>query len=347
MSTVTHKSYRASGVIGVALAILIILTLVVFAGLKFFPGNGEGASANFNPPSPTASATSDPDLAQCRVDAVLAYMQAQGFQDGDYVIGEENIDLTASELNETGSLAFGQNGANVLTRDDLQAVFDSEDSVLQKVVDAQVAKFPSLGEETLLDAQNWEIVQMKVESRIVGNTGLVGDAVVSMGTRESAAGEGAWLFIDTATCTVAVAEVQPETAKPGDPPAVGVIRPGCINPADNIVPPPPPPPVQECPPDMPHGEWPVCKDDPSNIPATPPGGGGPSPDQPDPVGPPAGGNPPPVYQPPPPPPPAPGPPVGSEPDPAPAPAPQPSAPPPSNPVDPNEGNGCAPGLSSC
>lgn len=41
------------------------------------------------------------------------------------------------------------------------------------------------------------------------------------------------------------------------------------------------------------------------------------------------------------------PPVGSTPDPAPAPQPQPSAPPTNNPVSPDEGNGCAPGVPSC
>jgi len=89
--------------------------------------------------------------------------------------------------------------------------------------------------------------------------------------------------------------------------------------------PPTTPPTEEpqCPPDKPNGDWPVCKDKPENIPDTPAGGGGPAPDQPDPVGPPAGGEPPVTYAPAPTPEPS-DPPVGSTLDPDPAPSAEPS-----------------------
>jgi hypothetical protein len=321
-------------IVAAVTSLAVLLAVFILPG---FLGNGgaRDASASANNPSPTVSANADPDLVQCRVDAVLAYMKTQGFEDGDYVIGEENVDPEASELLETGSLAFGQNGKNVVTREDLQEVFESEDPALRKVVDAQLAKFPSMSEETVLDSQNWEIVQMTVPTYIAGNTGLVGGQVVSMGTRESATGDGAWLFIDTEACVVAVAEVQPATAQPGDSPAVGLIRVGCINPGDNLIPPPPPP----CTIDKP------CKDSPSTDPNAP-DGGGPNAD------PGSGDYTPPLEQPPATPrvdptpaPPAPGP--GPTPDPEPAPDPEPEAPTPDDPVNPDEGNGCAPGLPSC
>lgn len=105
-----------------------------------------------------------------------------------------------------------------------------------------------------------------------------------------------------------------------------------------------------CPPETPYGEWPVCKDSPSNDPAAQgnnrPGGNGVAPVQTDPVGDPAGGDPPATYTPSPSPSPS-GPPKGSTADPTPAPSPQPSSPPSSDPVSPDEGAGCAPGIASC
>ena len=112
---------------------------------------------------------------------------------------------------------------------------------------------------------------------------------------------------------------------------------------------PTPTPVKVCPPNQPHGTWPVCKDSPSNDPAArgnaPVGGGtnlNPGPGTLIPrsqmVNPPSGArvNPaPPVVQ---------APPVGSTPDPAPAPAPEPLAP---VPADPATGTSCAPGIPVC
>lgn len=109
------------------------------------------------------------------------------------------------------------------------------------------------------------------------------------------------------------------------------------------------PPPRVCPPNQPHGTWPVCKDSPSADPAprgNAPVGGGTN------VDPGPGTYIPPsqMEQPPaaprvnPPPPVATTPPVGSTPDPAPAPAPEPSAPVPS---DPATGTSCAPGIPVC
>ncbi len=200
------------------------------------------------------------NLVQCRTDAILAYMKGKGFKDGDYVIGEENIDKSAPALTESGSLAFGKDGKNVETRDDLQEVFDSSEPILKAVVKAQQDKFPSLNADTLFDTQRWEVVQTKVPSQIEGNTGYSSNQLVDMGTRDNKEGDASWLFIDTSTCTVPVAEQNSPAATAatgaGEAPPVGLIRVGCINPGDNLVPnyPPPPTPVvpvvppEECPP---------------------------------------------------------------------------------------------------
>lgn len=82
-------------------------------------------------------------------------------------------------------------------------------------------------------------------------------------------------------------------------------QPPSAPPAEPSVPPGTTPP-RECPPDKPHGEWPVCKDDPSRDPAQqgnlPPGGGGAEEGGSDEGGPrPPAGRPPTTYVPPPPP----------------------------------------------
>lgn len=128
-------------------------------------------------------------------------------------------------------------------------------------------------------------------------------------------------------------------------------------PTDQPTPKPTPPPVIQkvCPPDMPNGTWPVCKDSPSKDPAAqgnaPVGGGtnlDPGPGAYIPpasmVRPPAA----PRVNPPPPvvttPGRTPAPPVGSTPDPAPAPVPEPAAPVPTAPAT---GTSCAPGILVC
>ena len=112
-----------------------------------------------------------------------------------------------------------------------------------------------------------------------------------------------------------------------------------------------PPPAPVCPPETPHGTWPLCKDDSSAGPGpsgNAPIGSGPSEDSgPGEYVPPAEMEQPPAAPYTPPAPPAPAPPATGPapvPDPAPAPAPEPAAPAPSNPVE-----GCVipPGKTSC
>jgi hypothetical protein len=303
------------------------------------------------------------NLEQCRVDAVTAYMTSQGFKDGDYVVSESRVDRSAPEFSEHGSMAFGIDGHVVDSREALQEVFDSEEKNLKAVTDAQVQKFPNMNRDDVLNAHYWEIVQTTVAANVNGNTGLDGETVVDAGTRESDAGDAAWIMIDPATCTVPTGtvtatgmELTSDIAEADKP--VGFIRVGCINPGDGFKPKPPPPappttpetpdnppPAQVCPPDMPHGEWPNCKDDSSRDPGprgNAPIGQGPNADP----GPGTYIPPQEMEQPPstpyvPPAPPAPAPPAAPAPgpapapvptrDPAPAPAPEPSAPPPSAP----------------
>lgn len=231
-------------IIAAALVAVLVIALTSFLnGLT--QKSASDADATPKPPA-SPSATVDPDFVQCRVDAVMAYMKTQGFEDGDFVIGEDNIDTSMPEFTETGTLGFGVDGQIVDSRKALQAVFDSSDENLQAVTNAQTAKFPELDKEVILDAENWEIVQSKVPVQVQGNTGFSNGTVVDMGLRNSAAGDAGWLFIDTELCTVPTAShtaagepsssTTPDKEKP-----VGFIRVGCINPGDGFLPPPPPP----------------------------------------------------------------------------------------------------------
>jgi hypothetical protein len=229
----------------VALSVMSIpLVLVLLAACT--PADTSANNAPLTMPTDIPNLSDDKQLTQCRIDAVTAYMTLQEFGSNDYAIGVDNIDTTASELNETGSLAFGKDGANVTTRAELTDVFTSQDEALKSVVQAQVAKMPSIDKTVLLDARNWEVVQVNVAMKIEGNTGINNGEVVPLGARNSAAGDAAWLFVNPDTCTVPFAEVAPPGASPTDPPTVPLIRVGCINPGDNLTPLTPKPPT--CPP---------------------------------------------------------------------------------------------------
>ncbi|NCO10683.1 hypothetical protein GW930_02115 [Candidatus Saccharibacteria bacterium] len=227
---------------------VIALLIALAAGLLV--GTSDGApAAQVLPKIPEApSASIDTQaLAQCRVDAVIEYMTLVGFEDGDYVIGEERLDKSLPEFSEAGSLAFGLNGQVVDSKEALQGVFESKNPELVAVTNTQVKKFEGqFTREEVLNISSWEVVQMLVPVRVAGNTGFNDGKVVSSGVRKSAAGDAFWLFIDPSTCTVPTAQfdstgnaVDPDTEDKDKP--VGFIRVGCINPGDR------PEPEPKCP----------------------------------------------------------------------------------------------------
>jgi|GEM_PF-3278753 len=223
--------------------IAAIIAAFIFVPTLFGAPNGDNA-AN----SDVASAESEIDP-QCRVDGVLAYMSGQqGFGEDDFVVGEERVDKTAPEFSRTGPLGFGIDGAIVDDRASLQALFESEEPVYQLIQETQLKMLDQYDREVVLDARNWEIVQTNVASTLNGNTGLLDGAVISAGDTFSQAGDAAWVFVDSATCTVPRAThdsmgnlVDPNSAETDKP--VGFIRVGCKNPGNGFVPILPPPPV--------------------------------------------------------------------------------------------------------
>ena len=175
-------------------------------------------------------------LPQCRVDAIMAYMAAMGFQDDEFVVGEDNVDFQDPRVQASGVFAFGIDGADVTSRKKLQAVFESKDPAMVAAVKRTIDASPSIPRALLLNSLNWEVVQTKVDTLVLGYSGLVDGTVVTMGNRNSVGGDAAWIFIDPRTCTVPAAEVQPSDGEPGDPPTVILIRVGCINPGGGLKP---------------------------------------------------------------------------------------------------------------
>ncbi len=322
-------------------------TAFVSSDLKNVEAEVAGLSARASECKVPATEAELANFTQCRVNAVMTYMAAKGFTDGQYVIGEDRIDKSLAEFASTGSLGYVKEGEIPDSRAALQEVFDSSNTNLNASAEAQVRKFPNIDRNVVLNSQNWEIVQMTIPVQISGNTGLDGSTQIDAGTRSSAAGDAAWIFVDTSTCLVATSTIDsmgrpisadtPEAQKP-----IGFIRVGCGNPGDGFVPPPPPAAPPGTPENPPQIDAKIPGQDPYPQGNAPVGGGPNANSGPDVYIPPAEMTQPPAtpYVPPAPPapvPPAPQPPTSSNPnpdpvptrDPAPPPPPQPSAPPPS------------------
>lgn len=173
--------------------------------------------------------------AQCRVTAVTAYMEQQGFTEDEWVAGEGNIDPTAAALSIAGGWSFIQGNPPVTNKELGEFFVSDEPGAVEQRSNIQ-AKSPSIKPSVLFDPYNWEIVQLKTGSWMMGNTGFTAGKTVSAGTRKNSSGDAVWIYVDPGTCKVPLAEVQPPTTNPNDPPAVIMMRPGCRNGGDNIWP---------------------------------------------------------------------------------------------------------------
>lgn len=252
-----------------ALAAVIVAGSMIYGSFPTPPQNNVASQATHNAKAvnqqQAASAT-----VQCRTDAVNEYMKQQGFQPDEYVVGESNINHSYPELSAAGSLHFWQ---TVDTRAKLQSLFTSTDPGAKATVAIQVKKFPEVSKDVLLNADNWEIFQAKVATKMDGNTGFSKGSPVVVGTRSSAVGDAGWLYVDPTTCRVIPATADPVTGQPvasTTPPEkqpVGFIRVGCANPVNSVRPTHPKPPTTPvCPPGQ-TGTPPNCKDTEASGPA--------------------------------------------------------------------------------
>ncbi len=236
---------RLVGLVAVVLVIVFGLSATITA-LKAPDSSHSkaGSTVSVLPKSSQEPESLDVALEQCRIAAIVNYVEeVKGLKPGDYVIGEENLDKTLPGFIRAGENSYNRGGQVAETRDQLAAVFASDDPAMVKVVEAEVRKFQDqFPREQVLNVENREVVQYLIPSIVEGNTGLDDNGnQVSSGDTESDVGDAEWLFIDTDGCVVPTANfdsmgepVDPST--PEDQKPVGSIRVACLNPNDGLTP---------------------------------------------------------------------------------------------------------------
>jgi hypothetical protein len=149
---------------------------------------------------------------------------ARGFTPEQFAIGDQ-INWSAPEANERGYGAFTD-----FTPTTAQAVTAELANPTEKARAALNALQAESGAppEQLLDPANWVPIQFTVESTMDGNTAFRGGEAVPVGTRQSAAGDVVWLFVNPTECpAVQSGQLPPEEA-------VTAHRAGCGNPQTEL-----------------------------------------------------------------------------------------------------------------
>lgn len=189
------------------------------------------------------------------IDVATRALLSQGFSEGEFVVGEDQIDWSAAEANERGEGAFVQETAHSAEALTLQLAADDDASVAARKT---LLNQSGATEEQLLDPSNWVSAQFMVQSEWTGNTQFHNGEVVAAG-RKSSAGDVAWLFVHPDKCPQvallgADGNVPDGAIAPED--AVTAHRAGCGNPqfalpTPPVAPPPVAPPVAPPPPQRP------------------------------------------------------------------------------------------------
>lgn len=158
----------------------------------------------------------------------------RGFKPGQFVIGEDQVDWSAAEANERGEGAFAQNTPQTAEANVNQLAGDDEASRAALNV---LHEESGATKEDLLDPDSWIPVQYKVESEWAGNTMNRNGEAAPAGTRKSAAGDVAWLFVHPTKCRQ-VAQPNADGAVPegaiAPEDAVTAHRAGCGNPQTEL-----------------------------------------------------------------------------------------------------------------
>lgn len=251
---------RIAMILGGICVVALVIVVVVASGLLNKPEVTASPEKDKAKPADVNSSS----LTECRIGAVNAYMSAQGFNEGDWVAGDDNVDHSYDELIEAGSAKFWE---AITSRDKLEEFFSSSDPGAVAAQDRLVTQLSKAGvsENDALNSENWEFVQVLVESTFTGNTGFANGKAFDAGDRASSAGDASWVYIDTETCEVLqFSSAADSTSDPSEPEAV-LIRVGCSNPGTGLKPPPPPP--APCPPEQVKNENGVCVTPKSSNPA--------------------------------------------------------------------------------
>jgi len=144
--------------------------------------------------------------------AVSNHLEEAGFAEGTFVVNPTNQLTTGDAATHRGDAAFNQ--AGIYSNEALADYLSSNDPNAAK---AQEIINERLAGRTV----SWVPVYFAVAVNIEGNLGIGGEGVVSFGTTNSGAGELIWFPVDQANCQVVDGLI---------------IRAGCANPGDRVVP---------------------------------------------------------------------------------------------------------------
>ena len=202
---------KKSLLLAAAVAAVLLLLLVTAAG-----GGGKSETA----------ATDDVQVdlvvsgGECDNNGVVGFsLLALGFTPEQVAMGAD-IDWSQPEANERGAAAFGD-----VTPTSAQELVDKLQAPDEKAVAALNALLAQSGatREALLDPNTWTAVQFRVETVLEGNSAFKNGAAVAAGTRQSAAGDVAWYFVNPLTCKKAMdGEIPPQEV-------ITIVRAGCTN----------------------------------------------------------------------------------------------------------------------
>lgn len=188
---------QATSVVAIAGGALLLVLLLALNSA------GVGAGASTPPVVLTAEGCNPVAIA-------TAQLQQLGFSDGQFKVGESQIDWDAPEANERGAGAFGSAAHST---QEWVAWLGSDKEGAQ---DAQTfyAAQAGVSEEEILNPAYWVPFQISVDSTWEGNTQLVNGQMVDAGTRNSQAGDVGWYYVNPVDCAkVGGGEMPPTDAR--------------------------------------------------------------------------------------------------------------------------------------
>ena len=251
----------------------LIAVILILGGINWLgdlvDGNGKKSDATptttvTTEPSPTETVTPTPKgLDEKKVGKAFAReMHRLGFQPGEVSVG--TVDWSKNPVDHRG----GAVGTRVESPEELTSFLASDSKEGSAARRHNLKAVPVAERERVLDGSNYIPVQYKVGIQYGGNTYWEGDKLMRGGKVVAKAGDVFWVYMTKNYKIVWDAAVRADCSNPG------LVRPPRPHRPPSTTPPTPNP---KCPPSMPYGSPPFCKDGPEHDPAAqgnaPTGGG--------------------------------------------------------------------------
>lgn len=205
--------------LGGAAAILSLLFLI--AGVTTQVVKNEPPEAGATPSSPDDVTLVVAGAGCDKVGVATLALVGRGFTPDQFVIGEDQINWDSPEAHERGRASFVSDTPTNAKAVTAELSSDSDQSKAALGVILEQSKAPR---EQVLNPSNWVPAQFKVATSLEGNTMFKDGQAKPAGTRQSAAGDVTWLFVNPTEC--------PRVMSGEVPPVLAVVahRAGCGNP---------------------------------------------------------------------------------------------------------------------